>query len=184
MTSDPTESTGARSRSAARARPAWLLTAAAVVGALSILLFLASLLFGVRVYAFASGSMEPTIPRGSLGLTLERSVDLVEPGDVVTVVRADQLPVTHRIVDIERGDAGAPATLTLQGDANPDPDATLYSATAVQVLVGSVPGLGYVVGAALGQPWLIGTLTILLAAGVTWYWWPGSGRRRAGAPPA
>lgn len=172
-----------------------------MVGAVSIVLFVLSLVFGVRVFAFASGSMEPTIPRGSLGLTIERDVALVEPGDVVTVARPGQLPVTHRIVAIEpqamaepepgQGSgrdsetaAGDAAVLTLQGDANPDPDASSYTVTRVQLLIGSVPGAGYVVGAMLGQPWLIGVLTVLLAAGVTWYWWPGSGRRRAGAPAA
>ncbi|MGK9146826.1 signal peptidase I [Plantibacter flavus] len=158
-----------------------MLTAAAAIGAVSILLFLMSLLFGIRTYAFASGSMEPTIPRGSLGFTIERPVESLRVGDVVTVAREGALPVTHRLVSMTAADDGAGAALVLRGDANPDDDPSPYHAERVQLLLGSVPGVGFLVGAALGQPVLIAVLTVLLAIGVTWYWWPGSGRRRAGA---
>ena len=65
----------------------------------------------------------------------------------MSVVNEAGVRVTHRLVDMERGDAGA-ARLTLQGDANAEPDAEVYEVTDAERVVFSVPRLGHVVAAA------------------------------------
>ena len=63
-----------------------LLDAAAVVGAVCILIALAHAVLGSSLLVFRSGSMAPAISTGSLAVAVERPVSGVSPGDVVRVV--------------------------------------------------------------------------------------------------
>ena len=67
-----------------------------------------------RLVAVVSGSMEPTIPTGSLCLVnIRRPYEKIEEGDVIVYVRkSDGLRIIHRVVAVT--DAG----LVTQGDAN------------------------------------------------------------------
>lgn len=113
-----------------------LLDAAAVVGAVCILVMLAHAVLGTTLLVFRSGSMAPAIPTGSLAVAVERPVSEVSSGDVVSVVGADGTRVTHRVVGI------TPSGLVLQGDANPAPDSSAYDVGKVDVVVASVPSVG------------------------------------------
>lgn len=74
-----------------------------------------------RVDVVASGSMEPTIAKGSIVVLRPISADKVAVGDIITFYPPDhQQLVTHRVVDIADTTEG-PAFVT-QGDANPLPD--------------------------------------------------------------
>ncbi len=77
-----------------------LLWLAAVGGAICIVVVLAAVFFNVTLIMFKTGSMEPTIPTGSLAVVQEIPASEVAVGDIVTVDRPGQLPVTHRVTSV------------------------------------------------------------------------------------
>lgn len=95
--------------------------------------------------ALVSGSMAPALERGDLVLTAPAAPRAIEPGDVV--VRDDAAtPVVHRVVRIER--SGSEHLLWTKGDANPEADASPYTAAAsVRRVEGSIPGAGSLLAA-------------------------------------
>ncbi|WP_157851014.1 peptidase S26 [Gordonia phthalatica] len=106
---------------------------------------------------FETGSMAPAVPVGALGFARSTPATSVERGDIVTVTADDGSRITHRVKSID-GIVGNSATLTLQGDANPVPDAKKYVVTEVRRIVATAPLLGYVAS------WLSNPLTLLLQA--------------------
>jgi signal peptidase len=153
-----------------------LLNTASALGAVCIMLTLAALLFDITLIMFKTGSMSPTIPAGSLALVREIPASDAKVGDVVTVDRPDQLPVTHRVVATEPG-VGGRTILTLRGDANPVDDPAPYSVSTVRIVLASVPGLAVAV-VAMSNPWALGAVTVVVASFITWYFWPRSTRGR------
>lgn len=119
-----------------------LLTVLAILGVSTVLAAAARLAFDVDVLVVRSGSMAPSMPVGSLVLTRPVSADLVEPGDVISVVRTDGRRVTHRVVAAEG--SGALRRLTTQGDANAAPDPEPITAGTVERVMLSAPELGRV----------------------------------------
>nr|WP_297422411.1 signal peptidase I [uncultured Actinotalea sp.] len=141
-------------------------TAAALATSLAVFALLAvGLLFflvrgeGWLLQTVATGSMEPTIPTGSI--ILSRPVDptavriddvvvfvaptggTVSTGDGTAFEATEPMLVTHRVLAVETG-ADAPAFRT-KGDANADEDPWLVEADAVRAgYVGHVPELGTV----------------------------------------
>ena len=152
-----------------------LLNIASVLGAVCIALTLAALLFNITLIMFKTGSMSPTIPAGSLALVREIPASEARVGDVVTVDRPDQLPVTHRVVSTEPG-ADGQSVLTLRGDANPVDDPAPYTVSTVRIVLVSVPGLAVAV-VAMSNPLALGAVTVVVASFITWYFWPRSTRR-------
>lgn len=133
-----------------------LLTIGAVIGGLCLVVAVAGPLFGARTLVVRSGSMSPGMPTGSLALAWPVDADEIGIGDVVSVIDADGSRITHRVVGIQQG--GDQVTLTLQGDANPAPDAQVYQVRQADRVLGSVPWVGRVVV-------LFGTPVGLLALG-------------------
>ena len=88
-------------------------------------------LLGLRRYVIATGSMAPTIPRGSIIYDELTPVEDLEVGDIITFVPPPEYhidrSVTHRIISIETGAANSNAPgeriIRTQGDANDAPDA-------------------------------------------------------------
>jgi signal peptidase len=74
--------------------------------------------------------------------------------------------------------------LTLRGDANPVDDPAPYDVATVRVVLWSVPGAAAII-AGLGDPLVLGSLTVAMSALVLWSFWPrdpdGGRRRRTGA---
>lgn len=99
---------------------------------------------GLRPLVVRSGSMEPTIPTGSMVLVRRIDAADVRPGQIVAVVRPDHTRVTHRVVSLQRH--GETVELTMKGDANEDPDATPVTVRHADLLVHQVPELGRVAG--------------------------------------
>ncbi|WP_237657121.1 signal peptidase I [Agreia sp. COWG] len=149
---------------------------ASVLGAVCIALTLAAVLFDITLVMFKTGSMSPTIPAGSLAVVREIPASEARVGDIVTVDRPDQLPVTHRVVKTEPGPDGS-AVLTLRGDANPVDDPAPYTVSTVRVVMASVPGLAFAV-VFMSNPLALGTVTVVVASFITWYFWPRGGRPR------
>jgi signal peptidase len=108
-----------------------LTTAAFVIALVIVGLMLVPGLMGLQRYVIVSGSMEPTIPKGSVVYDELVPVDDLEVGDVITFAPPAEFdisePVTHRIVEIgeapPNSDHPGERTFRTKGDANDAPDA-------------------------------------------------------------
>lgn len=146
------------------------LTLAAVGGVVCILAVIASVFLQVSLIMFSTGSMSPTIPAGSVAVVRQVPAGQVRVGDVVTVDRPGELPITHRIVAIRPVGNGTMA-LTLRGDANRENDQAPYIVSHVRLVLASVPGAASVIVFA-SNPVVLGTVTIAAALLVGWAFWP------------
>ncbi len=161
-----------------------LLWAAAIGGAVCIVVVLAAVFFNITLIMFKTGSMEPTIPTGSLAVVQKIAASEVAVGDIVTVDRPGQLPVTHRVTSV--AGTGDSRTLTLRGDANDTDDIAPYVVQDVRLTWFWIPGWASVV-VWFSNPLVLGILTVGATALVTWAFWPRDarrGRRRATKPRA
>lgn len=165
-----TENAPAASPTLLRRLGDWALTALAAAGALCIVAVIAAFAFNITLIMFSTGSMSPAIPAGSVAVVREVPATEIEVGDVVTVERPNALPITHRVTEIV-DTSGGQVTFTMQGDANADPDPAPYTTDTVRLVLFSVPGLATVVSG-LQDPVVLGVITVLAAALVTWAFWP------------
>jgi signal peptidase I len=80
---------------------------------------------GYSFFRVATGSMEPSIPVGSLILTQEKEIETIEIDDVVSFYSKESYMngsiITHRVVDKNEGLDGS-ILLTTRGDANSTAD--------------------------------------------------------------
>ncbi|QJY46346.1 signal peptidase I [Pseudonocardia broussonetiae] len=155
------------------ARRAWsALLALFVVAAVALALAVAAVpaVAGASTLTVLSGSMEPTLPVGSVVVVRPRPAGEVGVGDVVTFLArdpgsAETRVVTHRVVEVLDG----PAFRT-RGDANPDPDPGVVAAAdlrgvewyVVPWVGGAMAALRTPVGLLVGG----GVLLLLLGAGL------------------
>lgn len=156
-----------------------LLWVASIGGVICILGVIAAVVFHVTLIMFKTGSMSPTIPAGSLAIVHEIPASEIEVGDVVTVDREGQLPVTHRVTSVSG--EGDTRTITMRGDANPIDDIDPYVVSTVREVWIAFPGWANVV-VWFSHPLVLGGLTLGATALVTWAFWPRDerhGRRRA-----
>lgn len=166
-----------RSSRVARLLGGALLNVAAAGGAVCIVLAVCAFAFDVSLLMFKTGSMEPTIPTGSVAVARPVPAAEARVGQIVTVDRPGQLPVTHRITSITAGEPGDPTrTLTMRGDANRDDDPYPYTVDEVRRVFFHVPHAANVV-VWFGSPYVLGALTLGASALVTWAFWPRAGRR-------
>lgn len=153
-----------------------LLNIAAAGGVICILAVVASLAFDITLIMFKTGSMSPTIPTGALAVVREIPASEIRVGDVVTVDRPGQAPITHRVTSVSPA-AGDQRTITMRGDANPTDDAAPYTLDHARIVLASFPGLAYVV-VALAHPLVLGLTTLGATILVAWAFWPRSTRRK------
>lgn len=92
-------------------------------GTLLLVLLFAALTVGPRflpyqVYTVLSGSMEPTIPTGSMIILEMVEAGDLAVGDIITMMHPEKkdVMITHRIVEIQTGENGR--GLVTKGDAN------------------------------------------------------------------
>lgn len=147
-----------------------LLNVLAVGGVLCVIAVIAAFVFDISLMMFRTGSMSPTIPTGSLAVVREIPASEIEVGDITTVDRDDQLPVTHRVTAVEPA-GGEAYTIRMQGDANDFEDPHPYVVENVRKVHFVIPGLGYVVAKAQ-DPRVMAVTTLAMAALVTWVFWP------------
>lgn len=159
-----------------------LLTLLAVAGSLCIVLVILGWAFNVSLMMFRTGSMDPTIPAGSVAVVREIPAVEMQEGDVVTVDRGEGvLPVTHRVVAIEETDlASGQVSFKMRGDANDVDDPEPYTATEVRRVTFSVPGAARIVQW-FGDPYVLGGLTLGATALVIWAFWPRERESQDGA---
>ncbi|MBQ8921971.1 MAG: signal peptidase I [Oscillospiraceae bacterium] len=114
-----------------------VITLTAVIAAAVILLFLC----GIRMYVVVTGSMEPTLPVGSVCFVSSRSdFSGIQTGDIITFRHAGRTAVTHRAVRIEDG------SVYTMGDANTDEDdAPVTEEAYLGKCVMNIPRLGNLV---------------------------------------
>lgn len=148
-----------------------LLTCAALGGLACIVLVVLAFTGGYSLILFKTGSMAPAIPAGSVALVQQVAATDVHVGDVVTVERPGALPITHRIRVIEDGPSDDERVLILRGDANAVDDPLPYTVRDVRIVRGSVPYIAPAV-ALLGNPLVLGGITIGAAVLVSWAFWP------------
>lgn len=96
-------------------------------GILPILIFMlitskTPIIFGIRSFVVLSGSMQPTLPVGSIIFT--KDIPSYRVGEMITFQNGS-VPVTHRIIDTQMKDTLI--NYKTQGDANSDPDGQLVS---------------------------------------------------------
>lgn len=152
----------------------------AILGVLSVLLAVVTVVAGVQPLIVRSASMEPSIGTGSLAIAQQVDARRVEVGDVVAATDREGRRVTHRVTDVAL--SGTKVSLTLKGDSNDQPDAQPYLVDDVDRVIFAVPWAGYLASWAVG-PWgmfVAGLLVAGLAA--TFVRRPvGSGAHVAGA---
>lgn len=151
---------------------------AATAGVVCILLVILALTAQITLIMFRTGSMSPTIPAGSVAVVQRVPASDVQVGDVVTVDRPDELPVTHRITSSGAGATETERVLTMRGDANATDDPFPYTVTSVRIVLFSVPGIATII-VALGNPYVIGGLTAAATLLVVWAFWPRAGASRS-----
>jgi signal peptidase len=152
-----------------------VLTIAAVGGVICIVAVIAAVGFNITLIMFRTGSMAPTIPAGSLAVVHQIPSSTAKVGDIVTIDRPGLLPITHRITSIAPAAGDGARSITMRGDANASDDASPYVVSHVRIVLVSAPGLAYAI-VALGNPFVLGSITIAAGALVTWAFWPRAGR--------
>lgn len=147
--------------------------------------FAFSAVTGATLITFRTGSMSPTMPQGAVAVSMPVAAVQIEVGDVVTVQReGEQLPVTHRVVEVRGPGEASTGTLpegarelVLKGDDNDTVDALPYVVAEARRAVFAVPHVGAAL-MLLQSPLGMGTLTLLAGLLTAWAFWP---RRTADA---
>ena len=105
--------------------------------------------FGVAPLAVTSGSMdggrEDGFEKGALifvRLLDDEDKQSLKEGEIVTFRASDNVYVTHRIVGINRDDAGQIVSVVTKGDANASSDGAILLSDVVGICTGSAAGLG------------------------------------------
>jgi signal peptidase len=128
------------------ARRLWRIGAGAVtaVGLIAIAISAGAHLGWISPLVVVSGSMEPAISTGDLLVDVRVPVSQLRVGDVVSArPDAGDLPVSHRIVEIQQD--GDTAFLRLKGDANASVDAPIYQLSGTAWTPRwRIPGAGWV----------------------------------------
>lgn len=117
-----------------------LLIAVLVLALAAVLI--SKLIFGVKMKAVLTGSMEPELPVGSLLIIAPASYEDIAIGDDITFVRDEQLTlVTHRVI----GKDDETQHITTQGIANNTADKPTLYQNVVGKVVFHIPYVGYLV---------------------------------------
>jgi len=95
--------------------------------------------WGTGFFIIATGSMEPTLPVGSLILVRSVSAETIKENDIITYYAANGVDVvTHRVRKVDVSDSRY--VFTTKGDANNADDLPLNSDRVIGRLLLSVPG--------------------------------------------
>lgn len=147
------------------ARAAWRALCTGVSAGLFALVVLLALMVivvpkvaGATPLTILTGSMEPTLPPGTLIVVKSEPLTNIRMGDVMTYQIRPGRPdvISHRVVGITMNSDGS-RSFTTKGDNNSDADPTVSADQVRGVLWYSLPWLGYVstAGAAGHGSWLV-----------------------------
>lgn len=146
---------------------------AALGGVVCIVLVALALTAQITLIMFSTGSMSPTIPAGSVAVVQRVPASDIRVGDVVTVDRVDELPITHRITSVSEGASPGERVITMRGDANASDDPFPYTVISVRTVLFAVPGIATLI-VAMGDPVVLGGITAAATLLVVWAFWPRS----------
>lgn len=146
---------------------------AAIAGVACMVLVVVALTANITLIMFRTGSMAPTIPAGSVAVVQSVAASQLQVGDVVTVDREGDLPVTHRITSIAPGANADERVITMKGDANAADDPYPYTVQTVRIVLFSIPGIASAI-VAMGSPYVLGGFTVGATVLVVWAFWPRS----------
>ena len=123
-----------------------------------------------RTVTVLTGSMQPSMPAGSLLVVVPVDPSALSVGDVVTyqAPTPEQQVITHRIIEVV--EPGARPVIRTQGDANPAPDpwaARITAALAWRVVL-AAPQVGSVIQV-LRAP-MLRTLTLYFVPALLLAW--------------
>lgn len=145
------------------------LVVVAAVGLVVVLARLTGALLGLDLVTFATGSMTPAFPQGSVAVAQRTPLAEVRIGDVVTIDRPGRLPITHRVIGVEpEGDL---ASIRLRGDANRVADPAPYVVDHVSRVVLALPAPLWALRWIGTAPVETGAV-VLAALAVVWALWP------------
>lgn len=156
----------------------WIVASvASIIAVFAIVVFALTRLGYINPLVVISGSMEPGFSKGDLLIDVRVPVEELQVGQVVSAKPdADHVPVSHRIVDIQRD--GDTALLQLKGDANTSVDAPVYQVSGTAwVPKWRVPYAGWII-TKLIKPSVMYPLAIAIAALIVLTLVPGPTRRR------
>ncbi|NLU84541.1 signal peptidase I [Rhodococcus sp. HNM0569] len=142
----------------------------ALAGLACIALVICAFVFNYSLIMFKTGSMDPAIPQGSLALVHKVPASEVAVGDIVTIDRPGERPVSHRVTEI-LPQTGGEYLIAMKGDANPYPDPGMYRVSEVREVVWHAPGLAKQV-VWLSNPYVLGSITVAASLLVLWAFWP------------
>lgn len=144
----------------------WIFNRRMVVFLLPVFIFLGIWQSGICTYTVLSGSMEPSIPTGSLLFVSPVNVRMLEPQDIITFRVGENITVTHRISSVyENGDG---LWFQTKGDANAAEDGKpVHESEVIGSPVLSIPGGGYLIwylrkNVIFAFPILLATVGVLL----------------------
>lgn len=101
-------------------------------------------LLPVKIFNVISGSMEPTIPTGSLVMSYELQPSEIIVGDVIMFNPRETSMVMHRVVEITETDLGR--EFITRGDANNTNDPVpIYPQEIAGKVFFFIPNVGYVI---------------------------------------
>ena len=139
----------------------WRIAAGCLTGLVILiaLLKIIPVFFGYQSFVVLSGSMEPTLPIGSV-VYIDSHNKLPDVGDIAAYQVSESVRVTHRIVDV------AEDGYIFQGDANSAPD---FNTVSRQQIIGAyafhIPILGYILSVFHG--WMaVVTLIVLIVINI------------------
>jgi signal peptidase len=117
-------------------------------------------LTGHQLFIIIGGSMEPSIPIGSLVVVTPIDAMAIQVGDVVTIRADNGVVVTHRVSRIVDGAEGR--SFEMWGDANESPDGGVVPARAIVGEAGQyVPYAGFAQDFLSKIPGLIAAISVL-----------------------
>jgi signal peptidase I len=142
-----------------------LLTVAAIIGVLGLLLFVGVRLGAVQPLVVTSGSMQPTYETGDMVISRRVDATALQVGDVATLPDARGRLITHRVVAVEPVPDAAAGTVSVQmkGDANDAADPRPYVVRQALVPVVAIPAVGPVVATVQRPSVAVPALVALLA---------------------
>jgi signal peptidase len=166
-----TDATATAPRAIGRLADAALLLCA-LAGLLSVAWWVVSAFLGLGLVSFATGSMSPKYPTGSVAVSMPVALDHVRIGDVVTVQRGHGLaPITHRVVAITVAPDDRSASVTLKGDANQQTDPAPYAVTALRRVVLPLPPVADALRYT-GSPVVVLGVASIIVASIAFAFWP------------
>jgi|SRR3990172_872956 len=114
----------------------WLVTGVFAVG----LLWFNTGLFGFRPFVVVGDSMEPTLLAGDMVITRTVPAESIQVGDVIRFQR-NKAFVLHRVIDIQKGDAGV--VFITRGDGNNTDDPPVTEDMLEGKAIFTIPKIGW-----------------------------------------